>query len=93
MPEVAIKLRKKYIKGLRYKNQKSKSNNQGHNRPKKVVQPQKKLVGQKVFLLNMSDEDQFCAYTGLPLPKRGMVVKNLDRYYIDFAAAEAGANG
>lgn len=48
----------------------------------------KPRVGIKVKLLNLSDEDSFCASTGVKLPKRGMVVRHDGKLYRDFSAAE-----
>lgn len=51
----------------------------------------KKLYGEKVMLINMSDEDKFCASTGAKLPKHGMVVKYENNYYSNWGASERAA--
>lgn len=59
---------------------------------KAVAAPSKKTYGQKVLLVNRSNEDQFCAYTGRKLPRKGMVVSYEGKLYADWGASEAVAN-
>lgn len=85
-----VTLRRRYREGLRYKSQKSTNGNSGNKNKKRVNKApnQRQLAGQKVQLLNMSNEDQFCASSGVQLPKRGMVVKHNGEYYRDYREAE-----
>lgn len=53
---------------------------------------QKKTYGVKVYYINLSDSDKFCAFSGKKLPKRGMVVLYDEKYYSDWNASESAAN-
>lgn len=88
-----IPLRKRYIKGIQYKNQKSPNGNSGGKNKKRVSKApkQKQLFGVKLQLINLSGEDQFCAATGKLLPKRGMVVKHNGELYADYRASSLAA--
>lgn len=88
-----IPLRKRYIKGIQYKSQKSSNGNSGSGNKKRInkAPAQKQLPGTKVQLLNFSGEDQFCAGTGRVLPKRGMAVRHNGELYADYRAAGLAA--
>lgn len=53
----------------------------GNNTASRVKTP--KPVGDMVKLLNMSDTDKFCAWTGLKLPRNGMAVEHDGKYFIN----------
>lgn len=82
-------IKHKYAVGCNYKIQKSAHGNSGKSNKKsnKRQKKQAELFGKKVFLLNMSGVDRFCASTGKKLPTKGMVVEYKGVYYADYKAS------
>lgn len=85
----AIRLRRKFITGLDYKNQKAKHFNSGTNKHKKDTKNKRKLLGSAILLLNYGPNEQYCAETGLKLPRNGMAWLYSGKLFKNLDAAEA----
>jgi hypothetical protein len=83
-----IKLKRAYLTGKGYKNQKSKANNSGVNKHKKNTKNKRKIFGTPILLLNYSPNDLFCEHTGLKLPRNGMAWMHNGLYFKNLEAAE-----
>lgn len=85
-----IPLRKRYVRGLSYKNMKSPNGNSGNKgKGKSKTGKSDPVVGRKTFFVNMSDQPEFCAATSVRLPARGMIVVHQGKKFIDHKAAAA----
>lgn len=49
----------------------------------------RKTYGKKVMMMNLSDEEIFCAHSGRKLANRGMVVEYEGAYYAGWNETEA----
>lgn len=48
---------------------------------------QKQVNGRKMLLVNKSNEEYYCASTGVKLPRKGMVVEYNGKFYANWAAS------
>lgn len=82
MPEAPIKwLKKKFITGVQWKNQKAPMGRSGKSRTK-GKNKNKPLIGDAIMLMNMSGVDHFCAGSGKVLPKRGIAYRHNGEMYV-----------
>lgn len=81
-------LKKKYVVGTRWKNQKAPMGRSGKSRTKGKAK-NKPLLGEAIMLLNMSGKDTFCASTGKILPKRGIAYRHNGVMYVSRSAIPA----
>lgn len=85
-----VELRRKYRVNGGGKSQKSKSSNSGGSKKNRISYKSihTPVIGAQVKLINFG-EDIFCAQTGLPIARRGMVWRHNDKYFVSQAAIRA----
>lgn len=59
---------------------------------KQNVVKEKPRTGKKVLLVNQSERENYCAFSGKKLPRKGMVVQDGENYFVGYQEAEAYAN-